>query len=234
MSTWISDPLTRLRRLVRGGARGSAALGLCLALSGCLEGGEGLAFLTPRDGAADKKAQPKAPVLREVEMARGKVVIRPPRGYCIDQGSLKRGVSGFALIASCNSLRGDYAGADVEPVVMTVSVQPRLVKQEVPTAQAMASVLAPAQAIRHENGDGLSLIQLDRGGNAVLPGGDPKYWRGAMLINGQLVGLALYAPNGSSYAGERGRALILALAENLREASPLRLSPEQAAKLKAK
>jgi len=99
-----------------------------------------------------------------------------------------------------------------------VQVQPGLLTRDLPSAAELAAALAPAKAIAHVNGDGLTLVQLDRGGDSGLPTGDPRHWRGAMLINGYLVGLALYAPKGSALAGRGGQRLILQLAENLLDA----------------
>lgn len=169
--------------------------------------------------AAAKPAGPEP--LKRAELANGKIIVQGPRGYCVDPGSLKKGFGGgFALIAACNSLRGELAGADVAPVVMTVQVQPGFFKREMPTAAELATALAPAKVLRKVDGDGITLVQLAEGGNGGLPAGDPRHWRGTMLINGYFVGLALYAPKGSAQAGLGGKRLILALAENLRTASP--------------
>lgn len=199
---------------------GAWAVPVALVLAGCMPAGEGggLSFLTSKD--EKKAAAPRRDLPKSVVLAGGRVTVNAPRGYCVDPATVRRGsTSGFALLGACNTLRGDFAGADVEPVVMTISVQPRLLKQDAPTAEAMAAVLAPRRALRKENGDGLTLIQLADGGDQVLPAGDPKHWRGAMLVNGYLIGLALYAPKGSAYAEGRGRRLLLALAENLRAAN---------------
>ena len=224
-------------RLTRGGLLCAAVL----ALSGCLgEGTEGaFGFLSDRaagTGTAPAEAARSAPgkdLPKRVDLAGGKVVVAPPRGYCVDPRSLRKGLTGgFALIASCNSLTGDYSGADVEPVLMTVQVQPGLLTRDLPGADDMATAMAPARALRKVDGDGLTLVQLDRGGDKELPAGDPRHWRGAMLINGYLVGLALYAPKGSALAGSNGQRLILQLAENLLDASPIPNYAGQAAALK--
>ena len=67
--------------------------------------------------------------------------------------------------------------------------------------------------------DGLALVHLDAGGELALPGGDPRYWRGGMVINDHLVSLAVYTPRGSRLAGASGRRFITDLARALRTAS---------------
>jgi hypothetical protein len=70
------------------------------------------------------------------------------------------------------------------------------------------------------DGDGVSIVHVGAGGQEGIPGGDPAYWRGAMVINGHLTGLALYAPQGSRVArGQAGETLIIELAERVRAAS---------------
>lgn len=198
MSIWTSE-----RR--RGRAIGVRALLLLAALSlaGCLEVPAG-----------------PSQALSTVAFHDGDVVVEGPRGYCVDRASLKRGTAGsFALLASCESLTGK-AGVFVEPVVMTVSVLPRSGTVQQPDAQAMARALAPAEVRNAENGEGLSLVQVMQGGENVLPGGDPVHWRAGMVINGHLVGLAIYGPKGRAAAGPEGRRMLRDLAERLRKASP--------------
>jgi len=216
----------------RRAVRPVLALGLVFAFGGCLSettGGE-LGFFTDKavsQSAGGVRATTQArevKLLKRAELAGGKVVVQGPRGYCVDPATLRRGFTGgFALIAACNSLSGEMTGADVEPVVMTVQVQSGLARKDAPSAAAMAAALAPERAIERVDGDALSLVHMASGGEKGLPTSDPKYWRGAMMVNGYLVGLAVYAPKGSAYAGKRGKRLILQLAENLREASPTKM-----------
>ena len=217
---------------MRGALRAILAGAMIVALSACLgegTGGDAFGFLTDKrvgQTAGGVRAAPRAPKkapLQRAELAGGAVVVQGPRGYCVDPATLRRGLGGgFALIAACNSLSGQFTGADVEPVVMTVQVQAAVGRKDAPDAAAMAAALAPIPVLERIDGDGLSLLHLGAGGDAGLPTGDPKYWRGAMMINGYLVGIAVYAPKGSRTAGPRGRRVILALAEQLRAASPAR------------
>lgn len=178
---------------------------------------------TGADGMALRESPEAKPlssrVLTELPLYGGNLVIGAPEGYCLDGSSLRRGAQGsFVLIASCETLSGK-PGRPVDPAVMTVSASPRRLGAEQPEAADIAASMAPAKVLASEDGDGISLVRLASGGDAVLPGGDPRYWRAAMLINGHVVSLAVYTPKGH---GNAGYALILALAEELRELSPVK------------
>lgn len=160
------------------------------------------------------------PVLPRIELFRGAVVVAGPRGYCIDRQSLRRNATGaFVLIASCESLTGK-AGQPVAPAVMTVSVVPDTQGAAPPSAASLAALARPADVLQSAEADGLSVVQLASGGDRLLPMGDPRHWRGGMVINGHIIGLAVYGPAGSAVSGDAGRALLTALAETLRRLSP--------------
>ncbi len=209
MSTWISDQTTA-RRIMR---RAFFTM-LILPLAACLEG-------VPGGGA---------PALSRAMFYDGDVTVAGPRGYCIDPQSVKRGASGsFALLASCESLTGT-AGVVVDPAVLTVLVLPRRVGVSQPNSAEMTRALAPDKVLLGFDGDGISLVHVASGGRAVLPKGDPSYWRAGMVINDHLIGLAVYGPEGGSVASDAGRDLLMDLAEELREQSPERnFSPGTAA-----
>ncbi|MEZ5714784.1 MAG: hypothetical protein R3D85_06200 [Paracoccaceae bacterium] len=224
-------------RVAGRAGRLASALAVAGALAGCLGDDGTLGFAAkpagqPAAGADPAKPAPltlfqarpkprKAPE-RQAELVRGKVGVAPPRGYCIDPERKRQGLAGgFVLIASCNSLAGDYAFADVDPAVMTVQAQPGLLTRDLPDAAALATAVTGARVLHRVDGDGLTLVHLDAGGDRLLPAGDPRHWRGAVMVNGYLVGLALYAPKGSPLAGPSGRQLIQALAEATLGASPI-------------
>ncbi|MEQ8902774.1 MAG: hypothetical protein RID11_17510 [Roseovarius sp.] len=201
MSTWISE--TAVAR--RGMTLRAGLLLVCLPLAACLEG---VGEAGPDDA------------LRAVAFYDGNVTVTGPRGYCIDRSSIKRGPAGrFALLASCESLT-DQPGIAVEPAVLTVAVLPRAADARQPDTAAMTAALG-ADAVREtEDGDGIAIVHIAQGGDTVLPGGDPSYWRASMVINGHLVGLAAYGPKDGAIAGTGGRDLLRDLAETLRAASP--------------
>ena len=56
---------------------------------------------------------------------------------------------------------------------MTVAVLPRARDGNSPRPSAMAEALGPEAVRSTEDGDGLALVHVARGGDEVLPGGDP-------------------------------------------------------------
>lgn len=199
MSIWTSE-----QGRVRAHAfRTLLGLGM-MALAGCL--------------AVPVEKKPQA--IAAVAFYDGDVVVTGPRGYCVDAASVRRGASGsFALMASCVSL-GQTGGVYADPAVMTVSVLARAASTQKPDAQAMARALAPAKVRVAQDDEGLALVQVMQGGDAALPGGDPVHWRAGLVINGHLVGLAVYGPAGQGVSGSDGQALLQALARAMRAASP--------------
>lgn len=188
--------------------RGTLRAGLllvCLPLAACLD-------VAGEAGPDD--------ALRALAFYDGEVIVTGPRGYCIDRSSIKRGPAGrFALLASCESLT-DQPGISVDPAALTVAVLPHATSAEQPSSEAMAEALGRASVRDTEDGDGIALVHIAQGGDTVLPGGDPSYWRASMVINGHLVGLAAYGPKDGAIAGTGGRDLLRDLAETLRAASP--------------
>ena len=196
----------------------SAVLALMLPLMGCVGEGtseEGIGFAKPPTDAKPVSNR----VLTEAPLYNGRVVVEGPKGYCIDGSSVRRGLEGsVVLIASCETLSGK-PGSSVAPAVMTVSVSPLRLGAEQPSAADLAASMAPSRALKSIDGDGISLVRFESGGDSLLTEGNPRYWRAAMLINGHIVSLAVYTPEGS---GTSGQALILELAETLREKSPVK------------
>ncbi len=215
----------------------AAVLALTMPLSGCispLAGGAGASFAS--SGGDEGFDAPARKVRARAEMVRGAVVVQGPKGYCIDAKSLTSGgvSGGFALLASCESLLGRPAERPVLPALMTVSVLPYSLKPVQPRAHEMAAALAPHRALDQINGDGLTVVHLATGGEALSPKVDPKHWRGAMVINGHMIGLAVYAPKGSDLSGKDGLDLLGKLAETLREASPLETAAARPLKMRAR
>jgi len=196
-----------------------ACLALALPLAACIGEGTGMGFLGTPAGASKPRG---VPALQEVTLFRGNLVVAGPRGYCIDRQSLKRGPGGaFVLIASCESLTGKL-GVVVEPAVVTLAIQPRQPLAQPPTAAELSALSPSGEVLQSFDGDGISYVQMSEGGDAFLPGGSPRYWRGAMLLNGHVIGLAVYGSMDSPVAGSYGRNLLLAQAETLRSRSPVR------------
>lgn len=183
-----------------------------LAALGPLAGCDDAAF-----GTADA---PKA--VEALAFYDGAVVVRGPRGYCVDADSVRRQPSNrLVFLGSCEALSGE-PGVSVPPALIVVNVAARQQGREEPTAAAIAASAAPKKALAAIDGKGIALVQLDAGGELALPDGEPHYWRGGMVINDHFISLAVYGPRGSSLAGNAGRRLITDLARTLRAASPSR------------
>lgn len=196
MSTWISE---------RGTRRGALCAALLLFLPGCL---------------APAANGPQAP-LTAAELGAGTVRVSAPRGYCIDARSLRRlaGGGGFALLAPCTQLT-KTPGVTAAPALMTVSVMPQDSNAAPPDSEALAAAIAPAPVGAQGQEAGLVYAQVMRGGEAVLPGGDPRHWRGTRAVGGHIASLALYAPEDSALAGREGRLLLGDLAAGISTVAP--------------
>jgi len=193
-----------------------------LPLAGCFgpEGGA-LSFLASGNESQDAVQD----VPRKVALYDGDVVVRGPAGYCIDRRSLRgKPDGGFVLLASCEALSG-LRGHAVEPVLMTVSVMPATPGALRPGAGEIARLMAPAEVLASEETADLALVHFASGGDGVLPGGDGRHWRAGMVVNGHIVGLALYARKGGAMAGGDGRALLTDLARGIRRSSRERPAP---------
>ncbi|RFP88582.1 hypothetical protein DZK27_08910 [Rhodobacteraceae bacterium 63075] len=183
-----------------------------LALSGC-EGdgtGEGFSLLQ----------QARNNALTSAEIVPGAVVAQGPRGFCLDQRRLEASRSGgFALLASCAALGKPGQQPSAPNALMTIQALPEQSGGSV-GADGLAEAFAAYRPISRETRDGLSLVQLERGGDEVITNGDTKHWRAALNVNGYQVGLTLYSENGGVAATTEGKALIRAFAKRVIAASP--------------
>lgn len=178
-------------------------------------------------GCLDLAGAPSgAPVLTQAELAGGTVVIRPPRGYCIDARSFReRASGGFALLGSCASLTGEATGVFVEPAIITISTTPAVEGEVSMDSRAFQTALGRGQILRAINrDDGLSLLQVN-GGASIPPSADQRHWRGLMALNGQVIGLALYAGTDSPMTGDEGMRMMIALADTIRRDSAPAATP---------
>jgi hypothetical protein len=193
MSTWISSA--------------PCAGAVALALSGCAGG--------PPVGEGDT-----GEALRQVTVARGAIEVSGPPGYCIDPAALRDGPrESFVLLASCAILEG-VALAGAEPAILTVTVSEPEPEVATPGAAELAAAAGGAGVLSAREADGLSLVHLDRGGDAVLPRGDARHWRGATRRGERMIGLAVYAPSDGRLAGPDGGALLVELADGVRLRQP--------------
>lgn len=194
-------------------------LGVIALLSGCEAGPAGQrSLLTPTRGAGTGTGD--AIPVTTLPVVGGEVVLSAPADYCIDLETVEsKRTRAFAVIASCQILRGDTAGARVPPVIVTVTVGSKDPGAQIPSSKQIAAS-AGGGLLRSASQNGVSVVQLAKGGTRVLEGGDQRYWRGAFLVGGRQVGLALYAPKGSEMASANGGAFLQATAQAIRTASP--------------
>ncbi|MCE8007394.1 hypothetical protein [Aestuariivita sp.] len=155
-----------------------------------------------------------APVTRAA-MSDGALQLATPQGYCIDQRSLR---DRFALLGRCDTLGVQGTFGAWELAIVTVSlapVEPGTVPADVgafPAAPGSDEVLRTL-----ERGD-LTLTQL-RTQETPVDGTSGQYWRTAFVLNGQLVSLALYAPDTSQATGDEGARILQDIARATRTAT---------------
>ena len=186
-------------------------------------------FLSPTQGGLSPRAGTTAetPPAR-VALVEGDVVAAGPRGYCVDPTTVRsERARGFAMLASCARLSAGGTGPDVPPVLATLTVGPRSTDAALPAAETLAR-LADSPLLAAREGRDLVIAQLGAGGQTFLEDGDRRYWRGAFVLNGRLVSLALYAPEGSPFAGAQGGPFLQQVADSIRAATPRRAAPLQA------
>lgn len=197
-----------------------ATLGLavlaCLWVAGCSAG-------VPIDGGLQRGflGQATAPLAR-VTLAGGDVRLAGPAGYCVDPDTLRVGSSqSFALLASCRILSGGASGPEVPPVLIAVTVGAPGSGRDVPEPQTLAAA-ASAPLLEGRSGDGLSLALLGSGGETAFEGGAPRYWRGAFVQGGRLVGLAFYVRRDNVNLQGRGPEMLRTLRAQVQADSPKR------------
>lgn len=165
-----------------------------------------------RDGGAalsapDAQSRVGAPLTRAA-LAGGDVVVTEFEGYCIDAGSLVlRRERGFAMLASCKILSDGERGAAVAPVIATVTVGPRGRAADLPTPAALAAS-TDGTLLQGDSADNLVLARVTADGQSVPEGAGATHWRAAFVVSGRLVGMALYAPKDSPYAGASGGEML--------------------------
>ncbi|WP_298677274.1 hypothetical protein [uncultured Lentibacter sp.] len=220
MSIWTSEQRavaasvpTRLHKSLHAGLR-ALGFGVVLGfLSACLPGA--------LPGALASGGAGKSFALARAEIVPGRVVASGPPGFCIDRRSLKTGRnSGFALLAPCAALDSGALGLGLEAAILTIQVQPAQAPLAEISAAGLAQAFADEAPIYEEDAGDVSLVHLARGGAQPIPNGDEKHWRAALVVNGHLVGLAVYAEAGGVAAGRAGRALLLRFAKAIVAASP--------------
>lgn len=205
-----------------------AALGLVLVAgtAGCLDGGgggNGGGFLAGL--GAPRQAVPER--LLSATLAGGAIVVDAPGGFCIDRGATESAQTGtFAMLVSCASLG---AGNGAAPAIMTVTVSDQLHDGPAPSAEDLAVMTREHGVAAQRMRDGVAIVQLGTGGDRAISAADPRHWRGALVVNRRLVGLAAYGPPDSAFARSTGGRALARLGRQIRNASPRAAASDQTA-----
>ncbi|APE44912.1 hypothetical protein BOO69_16985 [Sulfitobacter alexandrii] len=154
--------------------------------------------------AAALGSEPKP--LSQADMARGKVTLVAPRGFCIDSASLK---DRFALMARCDRLGAPSAAGAAPLGVITVSVSDASPGGALPDPQTIGAAhgLTAVSAVTREDDS----VIFRATGPAPTDELDGTHWRATALVNGQMLGVALYGPKGAADVQDEGRDVISAL-----------------------
>ena len=153
-------------------------------------------------------------LVTSTRLARGAITVIGPDGYCIDPTTLRKTSNGgFAAIASCNIMSGGQDGPIVEPALMTVTVSPATGTAPSPAdlADALGTTLLQDREL-----SALAVGQMASGGESAFEGSDPRHWRGAFVIGRHLIGVTLYAPQGSPMLGPQGAAFLNTVSSAIR------------------
>lgn len=184
MTTWTSKPFI--------------ALGFASFLGACDTGETLLAGLTPPADAA----LPAVP-LTQATMMRGKVILVPPTGYCIDPETLSQS---FALMARCDSLGAPTGGEGAPAGVLSVSFVRNNLTPTIPTAKdiaAAAGVGTPEEARETQT----SVVFRTKG---TAPSSDlsPIHWRSVSKVGQFTMGASLFGPKGRRVVSDEGASVL--------------------------
>ncbi|WP_088622128.1 hypothetical protein [Oceanicola sp. 22II-s10i] len=214
-----------MRNWLKATARTLAGAAMVSSLGGCLQTGTGAQKTPDSDGGLfavlSTVSRPVGEPLPQAPIAGGEILVKGPTGFCVDGRSLRNQASGgFALLASCYVMTGGREGPNVPPAVLTVAAAPAAASGAVPGPGELAAALGGAKVLNSAQRRGVTLLQLADGGGKAVPDADPRHWRGAMTLNGFLLVLGVYGPEGGAMAGQGGSALMMELAGALRAAAP--------------
>ncbi len=162
-------------------------------------------------------------VARSVVVRDGGVTIAAPSGFCIDNG-MSKSAEGFVVLGGCDVITRGKAFGPVNNAIIVVSVSQDRADALAGTKRLAAMVGGNPLVTKYE--EGVSLIQLETGGDVYIPNGEPKHWHGIATVNGYLVLMSVYSPEGGTASRMSGGDLILNLAQNIRLNSPFRMLPK--------
>jgi len=166
---------------------------------------------------------PSGDVANAVTVRDGGVTIAAPSGFCIDDG-MSKPADGFVVLGGCDVITRGKAFGPVNNAIIVVSVSEERADALAGTKRLASMVGGNALVTKYE--EGVSLVQLETGGDAYIPNGDPKHWHGIATVNGFFVLMSVYSEEGGTASHASGGDLILALTQNIRLNSPFRMLPK--------
>ncbi|ATG42046.1 hypothetical protein PhaeoP18_00075 [Phaeobacter piscinae] len=208
---WLCSSAQRMSSAIRrcGLVRLALMVVAPLALAGCTAG-TGASLVA---GTAD----PQPGDITRMSFASDTIHLVPPTGFCIDPRMTgHRAEGGFAIVVPCSSLRPGPSGRN--RALITVAVGPAGPADEALTSADLLKNAPGARLLTERNDMMLPLVKLNMPDHRAR-GASPVHWRGAFVLNDQLVALALYAPGGSRNLGGRGARLLNELTAKTLEAS---------------
>ncbi|WP_420004804.1 hypothetical protein [Arenibacterium sp. LLYu02] len=200
----------------------AALLVLPFMVAGCMEGNR-LAF-APADELGPRSSLSRGRALTAV-FGDGDLVLAAPSGFCFDAQMEKHtDTGGFALMAHCDSLSALGRFRSGEGAMLTATVGSVALDTPAPSAEALQAAFTASRAsarVLETRGDrDIPLIKLFLDDHTA-EGASGTHWRGAFVVHGHLVSVALYAPEGSGYLGEKGARLIREFMRASRNATQL-------------
>lgn len=200
-----------LRRVLAGCRALSMAAATVLLAAACAPTPEGGFSFAARSGQPQGGPAPAAK--SQARFAGDNVVLVAPPGHCIDTSMLRQEPQGgFALLPRCNLMQGASWFGRNRAAVITATIGPAH-ETGAPSTADLARTAEGARLLYYEDKGLLPLVRLDWPGHGAMghsnvTGASAEHWRGAFVLNDQLVVLALYAPEGSDLLGQPG-AMVL-------------------------
>ena len=163
--------------------------------------------------------QPQPGDVTRMSFASETIHLVAPDGFCIDPKMTgHRAEGGFALLVPCASLRPNLNFTSRNRAMITVAVGPAGPADSTLSGAEILENAPGAKLVAGRNDLMLPLVKLDMPDHRAR-GASPIHWRGAFVLNEQLVAVALYAPEGSANLGNRGARLLDELTAKTLEAS---------------
>ncbi len=200
-----------------------------LALAGCEPSGGGFSFLSSASG----------PIVTQMELLDGAVVVATPAGYCIDRNAT-RADTGFAVEASCALLAGGGTAPRHDGLI---TVQIGTADSALVTGQerTLRSFLKSDEGKQLLAGDGSARgISVGKTGiwghvvevylNSAPQGGfdgfQPVEWRAFFDLRGRLVTIRLRGYDRAPLSFEQGQGLLRAAIDAMIQANSVVATPE--------